>query len=120
MLSATCDRLRVEKTIDGIAVAVFSDAELVDGRVIGEVEDALCEIAEGLGAASLLLNFERVRLMSTVMLGVLVRFSVRLAAIGGRLKLCCVAPNLQEIFRITRYDRFFETHADEMAALDSF
>jgi anti-sigma B factor antagonist len=110
----------LEKTIDGVTVASFADAELLDERVIGEVEEELWEIAYGLGAASLLLGFGRVRLMSSCMLGVLLLFSRRFQVIGGRLKLCDIAPRLREVFRIARYEGLFEIYPDEMQALDAF
>jgi anti-sigma B factor antagonist len=120
MLNATCTHLMVEKTVDGITVAGFADVELLDARTIGEVEDELRELAYGLGAAPLLLDFGRVRLMSSRMLGVLLHFSRQFRQGGGRLKLCGLALDLREVFRIARYDRLFEIYSDEMQALDSF
>jgi anti-sigma B factor antagonist len=42
------------------------------------------------------------------------------AAVKGKLKLCCIHPDLLEVFRITRLDQVFEIHADEQAALQKF
>ena len=120
MTSATRAHLLVETTIDGITVATFSDTELLDGTVISEVEEDLEELASGLGATSLLLNFGTVRLMSSGMLGVLLLFSRRFREIGGRLKLCCIAPDLREAFRIARYERLFEITSEELQALEAF
>jgi anti-sigma B factor antagonist len=110
----------VEKTLAGITVAGFADAELVDEVLIREVEEELSELAQGLGGASLLLSFGRVRLMSSRMLGVLLQFSRSFRQIGGRLKLCEISSDLRELFRITRYERLFEIFPDEMQALDAF
>jgi anti-anti-sigma factor len=118
MLNTTCTHLMVEKTVDGITVAGFADAELLDARVIGEVEEELRELAYRVGAASLLLDFGRVRLMSSSMLGVLLHFSRRFREIGGHLKLCRIAADLREVFRIAGYEVSFEIHSDEMRALD--
>jgi anti-sigma B factor antagonist len=120
MTNATCSHFLVEKTIDGITVASFSNAEILDGKVIAEIEEELWDVALGMGAVSLVLNFERVRLMSSNLLGVLLHFSRRFQEVGGRLKLCSIAPNLQEVFRIAGYERLFEIYRDEMQALDMF
>jgi anti-sigma B factor antagonist len=120
MPSATCAHFIVERTIDGITVAGFVDAELLDEQVIAEIDDELWELAYGMGAVSLLLNLGSIRLMSSRMLGVLLHFSRRFQAIGGRLKLCCIAPELREVFRIARYESRFEIYSEEMHALDSF
>lgn len=110
----------VEKTVDGITVAGLADAELLDAQAIGEVEGELRDLAYGLGPAALLLDFGRVRLMSSCMLGVLLGFSRRFHASGGRLKLCGLTPDLREVFRIAHYQGLFEVYSDEMQALDSF
>jgi anti-anti-sigma factor len=120
MRNTTRTHLMVEKTVDGITVAGISDAELLDARAIGEVQEELRELAYGLGAAPLLLDFGRVRLMSSSMLGVMLHFSRRFREGGGRLKLCGLTPELREVFHIARYDRLFENYSDEMKALDSF
>jgi anti-sigma B factor antagonist len=120
MTAAACARLLVDKTIDGVTVASFAGAELLDGAVIREVEEELWEIAYGLGAVSLLLNFSEVRLMSSGLLGVLSAFSRRFQQAGGRLKLCEITPGLREVFRIAGYEGLFEIYPDEMRALDAF
>jgi anti-sigma B factor antagonist len=120
MMSAACAHFLVERTVDGVTVVSFADAELLDETVIREVEGELWEIAYGLGAVSLLLSFGRVRLMSSSLLGVLLLFARRFEEIGGRLKLCEIAPGLREVFRITRYEGLFEIHPDELRALDAF
>ena len=112
-------RLLME-TIHGITVASFADAELLTEDVIHEVGEQLQELAGGLGQADVLLNFRGVRLMSSTMLGVLFKFARRIAAAGGRLKLCGIAPDLLAAFKITRFDRLFEIHDEESTALDSF
>jgi anti-sigma B factor antagonist len=114
-----CPRVFVE-SIDGVTVASFADAELVSEEVIGAVDEQLTDLARGLTAGDVLLNFREVRLMSSTMLAVLLMFSRKVAAVGGKVKLCCLDPSLVEIFKITRFDRLFEIHADEFVALDSF
>jgi anti-sigma B factor antagonist len=108
------------ETIGGVTVASFADDEIVAEDVIHDVDEQLGELANGLASRDVLLNFREVRLMSSTMLAVLLKFSRRLAAVRGRVKLCCVDPSLREIFKITRFDRLFEIHDEEHLALDSF
>jgi anti-sigma B factor antagonist len=112
-------RVLVE-SIHGITVARFADAEILTEGVIEEVSDQLRDLVDGRGAADILLNFGEVRLMSSTMLAVLFRFSRRVADARGRLKLCCIAPDLMQAFKITRFDRIFEIHDEESSALDAF
>jgi anti-sigma B factor antagonist len=120
MTGAACAHFLVERTVDGVTVASFADAELLDETVIREIEEELWEIACGLGAFSLLLSFWRVRLMSSGLLGVLLHFSRRFQQVGGRLKLCEIAPGLREVFRVAGYEGLFEIYPEEMRALDAF
>jgi anti-sigma B factor antagonist len=112
-------RLLVE-TIHGITVASFADTEILTEEVIDDVSEQLRDLIEGLGAADILLNFREVRLMSSAMLATLLRFARRVSAVGGRLKLCGLAPDLLQAFKITRFDRLFEIYDEESSALDSF
>ncbi|HEV3122339.1 MAG TPA: STAS domain-containing protein [Isosphaeraceae bacterium] len=40
--------------------------------------------------------------------------------VKGKLKLCCIHPDLLEVFRITRLDQVFEIFDEEQEALDKF
>jgi anti-sigma B factor antagonist len=112
-------RLFVE-IVGEVMIASFTDSELVAEGVIEELDDQLTELGEWPGVTNVLLSFRDVRLMSSMMLAVLLKFARCVARHGGRLKLSCVAPDLLEIFRITRFDRLFEIHQEETRALDSF
>ena len=108
------------ETVGGVTVASFADADLIADQVIEEVGRQLENLAEGLELGRVVLNFREVRFMSSSMLAVLLRFSRKVSAANGRLKLCCIAPSLREIFKITRFDRIFEIFEEESTALDSF
>jgi anti-sigma B factor antagonist len=117
MPDTTNPRLFVE-TVGGVTVVTLADAELVAEDVIAGVVEQLDTV--DVSSGRVVLNFRDVRLMSSTMLAVLLRFSRRVEAAGGKLKLCCIAPDLLTVFRITRFDRLFEIHAEESKALDSF
>jgi anti-sigma B factor antagonist len=106
--------------IHGVTVASLADAEILNEEVIAELGEQLDELVESVGSADMLINFREVRLMSSTMLAVLLKFGRRVAAAQGRLKLCCIAPDLAQVFKITRFDRIFEIYDEESVALDSF
>ena len=119
MTQTTYPRLYVE-TIGGVTVASFADEEIVAEDVIHDVDEQLGELAGGLSSGNVLLNFREVRLMSSSVLAVLLKFSRRVASLQGKVKICCLDPSLREVFKITRFDRLFEIHSEEFVALDSF
>ena len=112
-------RVLVEN-VEGVTVASFADSELTSAQVIEEVADQLERLPDGAGLERVVLNFRGVRFMSSSMLAVLLKFSRRVTASNGRLRLCRIDPSLKEVFKITRFDRIFEIHDEESSALDSF
>ncbi len=119
MQSTTTPRFFVE-TVSGVTVASFAEKELVAEQIIEEVSGQLESLADGLGLDRIVLNFREVKFMSSSMLGVLLKFSRKVKGGNGHLKLCCIAPHLKEVFKITKFDRILEIHDEEAQALDSF
>jgi anti-sigma B factor antagonist len=119
MMQVTTPRVLIE-TVHGITVASFTDEAIVSEEVILEVGEQLVDLLDGARPERLVLNFREVRSMSSTMLAILLKVARKVGQFGGRLKLCCLAADLQEIFRITRFDRLFEIYDEESLALDSF
>jgi anti-sigma B factor antagonist len=119
MPSATRPRVLVE-TVSGVTVASFADHELTEQYVIEEVSEQLYSLADHLGLSQVVLNFREVKFMSSMMMAVLLKFKRKVVGAGGLVKLCCIAPNLMEIFKIMGFDKLFEIYPQESGALDSF
>jgi anti-sigma B factor antagonist len=111
--------LRLE-TIDGVTVVSFVDTKIVTEENIQEVGDQLYSLVENEGHRQLLLNFGNVQYLSSAALGKLINLKKKVSAVKGQLKLCCIHPDLKEVFNITRLDQVFEIYNEEQAALDKF
>lgn len=119
MIETTCPQLLVE-TVQGVTIASFTSTHLVAEEVILEIETELIGLIDAARPSSVLLDFRDVRVMSSTMLAVLLKVSRRVSSLDGRLKICGLSPDLEPIFRITRFDRLFEVYAEERLALDAF
>jgi anti-sigma B factor antagonist len=119
MSQASRRHLRLEN-IDGVTVVSFVDTKIVTEENIQEVGDQLYSLVEDEGHKQLLLNFGNVQYLSSAALGKLLNLKKKVGAAKGKLKLCCIHPDLLEVFRITRLDQVFEIYAEEQAALDKF
>ena len=117
MSQASRRHLRVEN-VDGVAVVSFVDTKIVTEENIQEVGDQLYSLVEDDGHKKILLNFGNVQYLSSAALGKLINLKKKVGTVKGKLKLCCIHPDLLEVFRITRLDQVFEIYADEQAALD--
>ena len=111
--------LRLEN-VDGVTVVSFVDTKIVTEEQIQEVGEQLYSLVEDEGHKSLLLNFGNVQYLSSAALGKLINLKKKVAAVKGKLKLCCIHPDLLEVFRITRLDQVFEIYAEEQSALDKY
>jgi anti-sigma B factor antagonist len=111
--------LRLE-VVQGVAVVGFVDEAITSPDEVQAVGDELFSLVDDQGYSRLLLNFSGVNLMSSAMLGKLMGLHKRVTAAKGHLVLCCIHPQLLEVFRITKFDRVFEIYADEPTALDRF
>jgi len=112
-------RLLLE-VVDGVTVVSFADTKIVAEDQIQEVGEELYALVDDGVKANLLLNFGNVQYLSSAALGKLINLKKKVTAVKGKLKLCCIHPDLLEVFRITRLDQVFEIYAEEQAALDKF
>jgi len=107
-------------TVDGVTVVSFVDTKIVSEENILEVGDQLYKLVEVDGHKQLLLNFGNVQYLSSAALGKLINLKKKVGVAKGKLKLCCIHPDLLEVFRITRLDQVFEIYPDEQTGLDKF
>jgi anti-sigma B factor antagonist len=112
-------RLRIEN-VDGVLVVSFTDSKIVTEDQIQEVGEQLYELLDGAGKKKILLNFGNVQYCSSTVLGKLVGFKRRLDGAKGKLKFCCIHPDLLVPFKLTGLDRVFEIYTEEQDALDKF
>ena len=100
-----------------IAIASFATPSLRDLLEIGRFEKELEDILDKHGLQNVVLNFSDLKFMSSSVLGVLVRFQGKLKAAGGMIVLCSVAPEILNVFKITRVGELFEFRHSEGDAI---
>jgi anti-sigma B factor antagonist len=112
-------RLEVEQ-IGDVTVVHFVDRKILDEQNIQIIGDQLFSLVDNDGLRKLLLNFGNVEYLSSAALGKLITLHKKLQAVGGRLVLCNIDPQIYEVFEITRLDKFFNIQKEEQAALQAF
>ena len=109
------------KEIDGILLVGFGVGKLLDEQVIQEVGRRLIETIEEVGdEKQIVLSFRGVSFMSSAMLGRLVMFHKKCKAADVDLKLASIAPEIAEVFKITKMNKLFDIRKDEEAAMKAF
>jgi len=103
-----------------VLILGFTDTKILDTQ---KIEVVGRELQEAVGSANhkrMLVNFRGVSFMSSAMITKLVMLNKRCKAQGVALKFCEVAPNVMEVFTITRLNKLFDIQEGEEKALASF
>ena len=100
-----------EVRVISIDVARLVDAETID-QCYRNVAAALDKSEE----SNVLLDFSRVNFMSSMALGMLVRVNKRCKEYKISLRLCGIASEIMQVFKITGMNKLFDIHANADAA----
>ena len=112
-------RLEVEDVGD-VTVVNFTDRKILDEQNIQAIGEQLFSLVDEMGRRKLLLNFGNVEYLSSAALAKLITLNKKLQAVGGRLILCNIDPQIYEVFEITKLNKLFNIHKEEQAALQAF
>jgi anti-sigma B factor antagonist len=109
-------RLDIEEVGD-VTVARFVDKKILDENNIQIIGNQLFGLVEEDGRKKIVLDFANVEFLSSAALGKLITMNKKVAAAGGKLRLCNIRPDIYEVFAITRLNKLFEIKDDQAAAL---
>jgi len=98
-------------------VVRFGDHRILDELTVKKISDELFGVAAGVKCHHLIVNFTSVYGLSTLMLGKLLMLRKLVAAKGGRLILCEIAPEIECVFVETQLTQIFEITDTETDAL---
>jgi anti-anti-sigma factor len=107
-------------TRNGVVVVQFVDKWLANDLARGSLGEELVALAAQDGCSKVLLNLVGVTYLSSAMLGHLVSLSKQLAAKGGKLALCGLAPTVQEIVTMMKLDTILSIRDNEGDGLNVF
>lgn len=112
---------RIEVTVIGkVTVVRFVDRKILDAANIQELGDELFELAAQDQHRYMLLNFSQVEFLSSSALNKLIILEKKVKRQEGQLKLCCLRPEITEVFSITNLNRVFDIRETEVDAIKSF
>ena len=112
-------RLDIEE-IGGITVAKFVDKKILDETNIQNIGNQLFALVDEDGRKKIVLDFSLVEYLSSAALGKLITLDKKAKAAKAKLRLCCIRPEIFEVFTITRLDRIFDIKSTQEDALEGF
>jgi anti-sigma B factor antagonist len=106
---------------DDIVIVSFNQVKILDPAAIRQIGDEFKNLTLHAAAGhKLLLDFSRVEFMSSAMIGEIMRLHKQCKQDKIKLKLCCISPNISEVFQITGLTKLLEIHPDGVKALEAF
>jgi anti-anti-sigma factor len=98
----------------------FGEHRILDEATVRMLGDELYAVADRPDCHNLLLNFASVVALSSLMVGKLLMLQRKMESKGGKLKLCELGPELQDLVSGTKLDQIFDIWEGEQDALRAF
>jgi anti-sigma B factor antagonist len=108
------------QTVQGIALVIFQDESILDPLQVQDIGQQLHRIIEEEDRQRMILDFQKVKILSSQMLGVLIGLLKSIRSDRGRIVICGVKSELHKVFKITSLDKLFNFYDTEGHALRSF
>ena len=109
----------VEVSVQNDITVVSLDAASISTSGIDPIAQILRRLIEQQHPQRMIIDFSRVRFISSMMLGLLVDIWRRMKEYEGVVRICGIDPQLTRVFRITHLDRIFEFSKDLPSALEA-
>jgi anti-sigma B factor antagonist len=105
---------------DDILTIRILDERLVDPEQLKRLFDDLYALLGKSEQQQVVVDFGSVKFMASAMLGKLVAMKKKCDEYRAKLKLCSVAPEILEVFKITKLNKVFDIQSDDATARKSF
>jgi len=101
------ERINVENGTD-VTIVTFEEENILEDQQIRKLERSLLPVIRDNQQRRLVLNFAKVKFMSSAFLGLLVKVHKRVIEAGGTLQLFNLDPKIQKVFEITQLVKVFD------------
>ncbi len=106
---------------DDVVLVTFNDTKILDEPTIQKIGAEFSKLTtEAAAERKLLLSFRGVTFLSSAMLGQIIRLSKMAKSDKVHLKLSDIAPDILQVFKITKLDKIMEIHKTEAEAIAAF
>ncbi len=106
--------------VDDVIVFIFQASTILDEQAVKEVSAELNHYIDSTTQECVVLDLSRVTMMTSAIIGELVKFRKRCDQDKIELRLCGLSKEIAEVFKITRMDKIFKIYKTREKALKSF
>lgn len=100
----------------GLVTVHLMESHVVPPEVVDAIGAKLMALADRYSHMRMVINFEKVRHLSSALLGKLIALHKKVAADHGVVALCCLNPSIYEIFRLTKLHKVLKICVDQAEA----
>jgi anti-sigma B factor antagonist len=114
--------LTMHERRNDIGIVRFETSQVLDELNVQQLGDELRDLVEKEYLVRIILNFERVKFLSSAVLGKIISLHKRLGKEKGRMALCSINKDVKQVFKITRLDKLipiFDTEDEALARIQS-
>jgi anti-anti-sigma factor len=105
---------------ENIAVVTILESRILDENNINEIGRELMELVTKRYMIKMVIDLGEVKYLSSAVLRQFIALYKAIKAEKGDLKLCRVAPEVREVFKITQLDKMIEIKDDLDSAINAF
>jgi anti-anti-sigma factor len=109
----------VIQSIREATIVNFEDSSILDTLQIETIGETLYDLVENRNLKKIVLDFSKVKFLSSSALGVLINLRNKSAKIKGRIIICAMKKDLRRVFTISCLDKLFEFADNEEKALEA-
>ncbi len=103
-----------------VTVVNLADASILDAQQVQQIGDELYDLVDKQARRKIIIDFSKVRFLSSSALGVLITLRKKADQIKGKVVFCSLREDLRKVFKITNLEKMFEFYDNEEKALGVF
>ncbi len=109
----------ITTTSDDVQILDFEETRILDQETVEAIGGELQAVAEATEAKKIIIDLNRIELMTSTMIGQFVTFHNRCEKRGIALRFCNLSSEIQKLFKMLRLDTIFNISDTREKALDS-
>ncbi len=103
--------------VGDVGVVSFLTSQVLDEMNVQQLGKELDELVEKQYMIKMVIDFSKIKFLSSAVLGKLISLNKKITAQKGRLAFCNINPEIMQVFKITRLDKLIPICDDEEAAI---
>jgi anti-sigma B factor antagonist len=100
-----------------VGVVNFLTSQVLDELNVQQLGQELSELVEKEYMTKMVINFGKIKFLSSAVLGKLISLNKKITAQKGRLAFCEINADIRQVFKITRLDKLIPIYDTEEEAI---